>query len=160
MPPKKKWRGTVSDKPNNLAVIWMACKGKRIWRWTKDGKITFKMACDAVERLLQCCCTDHGSMIDDAEVAIWEVISLKFHDFCTIGYAFVYIYILWFMFKAKKQENGDWWEIGDRKGGVAAMSRLHQNCLKLLRCNQLWKWLSFSCGGLKIQLTHMFSPVW
>ena len=28
MPTKKKWGETVSDKPNNLAVPWVACKGK------------------------------------------------------------------------------------------------------------------------------------
>ena len=41
MPPKKKWRETVSDKPNNLAVIWMACKGKRIWHNERSGKQTY-----------------------------------------------------------------------------------------------------------------------
>ena len=52
------------------------------------------MACDAVDRLLQRCRTDHGSMIDDAEVAIFKGISLKFHNSCMLGYAFVYIHTL------------------------------------------------------------------
>ena len=57
------------------------------------------------------------------------------------------------------RELGDW-ETGDRKGGVAAMSRLYQNYLKLLRCNQLWKWLSCSHGGLKFQKSHIKVPPW
>ena len=46
--------------------------------------------------------------------------------------------------------------VGRLKGGVAAMSKSCQNCLKLCRSHLYWIWLSFLCGGLEILTWSQF----